>query len=367
MRTKFRTYQVLGFALVAVIGSLVMGSSSCDCDPASDGGAGDVCDNDGDCVSLGLGDCRHLFCETYARGGGVCTAGDRPDGTACNRTQDAMHECQAGACVPSAGGTGGGGMGGMGGIGGSGGNSCPEIDVPEPSDLTLKSEPRPAPGTGPQVSDDPNDWDQTNYLVNGDFEAQDVFSGGPPTDSGYWAFDQAWSAPSGQQGIPARGGNGRMLHFVSSSPNEQLRDVGSASEQIQLVDVSALTDTLIRDSRVQVEASAYFNRVAPDGELCRIDNSFGVFLAAYDGPMTSFPARISSTGDDPLGSVQATILADDNPAGWELATTTLTLPEGTTYFEVRLFVNENGFNDAGYPEFHGHYADDVRLTVRLLP
>ena len=43
------------------------------------------------------------------------------------------------------------------------------------------------------------------------------------------------------------------------------------------------------------------------------------------------------------------------------------LPQGTTNVEVRLYGIESIVNDAACPELHRHYADDARLTPRLLP
>ena len=100
-----------------------------------------------------------------------------------------------------------------------------------------------------------------------------------PNGTGYWAFDQAWSAPTGQQDIIAQSGS-RMLHFVASSTDGQAPQA-TASEQTQLVDVSALRE-LIDGGQVQVEASVYFNRVAAGGGES-IDNGFGIRVAAYDG------------------------------------------------------------------------------------
>lgn len=231
-------------------------------------------------------------------------------------------------------------------------NSCPDITVPAFGSLGLTTGPRPGPA--PPVPNDPGAWTGTNYLVNGDYE-QPVFAGGIPGTTGYWAFDQAWSAPTGQQGITAQGGS-RMLHFVSSSTDGTATVVGSASEQIQLVDVSALR-TLIDAGQVEVEAGTFFNRVAAGGCM-RIDNAFGIRVSAHAG----IPTDVNVD----LGFDQGNISADDNPASWQAGTAVLTLPVGTTHVAVRVFINEGvANNDPAYPEFHGHYADNSSLTVRL--
>ena len=113
---------------------------------------------------------------------------------------------------------------------------------------------------------------------------------------------------------------------------------------------------------MQVEASVYFNRVAAGG--CEsIDNGFGIRVAAYDGEPANFPVRI---GTDALDFAQTPVPADDDQSTWQPGTVQLTLPSGTTYVAVWIFINEGGFNDVAYPEFHGHYADNASLSVGLL-
>lgn len=232
-------------------------------------------------------------------------------------------------------------------------NSCPNITVPAFSSLGLKTGPR--PGAATPVPDNPAAWAGTNYLTDADFEGALVFAGGIPTGTGYWAFDQAWSAPTGQQGITAQDGS-RMLHFVSSSRDGTATATGTASEQIQLVDVSALR-TRIDAGQVEVEASAFFNRVAAEG-CTRIDNAFGIRVSAHAG----IPTDVNVD----LGFDQGNVTADDDPGGWQVGTATLVLPTGTTHVAVRLFINEGtANNDPVYPEFHGHYADNANLSIRL--
>jgi hypothetical protein len=231
-------------------------------------------------------------------------------------------------------------------------NSCPDIEVPPLGSLGLKAGPRPANAT--PVPDNPAAWAGTNYLADPGFEQQLVFQGGIPTGTGYWAFDQAWSAPSGQQGITAQAGS-RMLHFVSSSRDGTQSDVGTASEQIQLVDVSALR-TRIDAGQVAVQARAFFNRVAAGG-CTRIDNAFGIRVSAHAG----IPTDVNVD----LGFAQENVTADDDPGTWQSGLVLLTLPTGTTHVAVRIFINEGAANnDAAYPEFHGHYADGATLSVQ---
>ena len=384
MRTKSRTYHVLRLGVLAFVGRLTQqmmgrGHRAGYSDERRHRFGRSIADTKLlwpiACFVLGLAftgcrqegcefnsDCSSMTCPTGEKG--ICYLGGYDGVCECRPAFDGTGGSGGEGGTGGDGGTGG--MAGSGGSAGSGGggeaNSCPDIEVPEFASLGLKDRPR--PGSADPVPDDPDAWAGTNYLVDGDFEDERVFSGGVPTGSGYWAFDQAWSAES-QQGIPAQSGS-RMLHFVGSSPDGLLSEVGSASEQIQLVDVSALRSR-IDAGKVEVEASAYFNRVAAGDPPCLIDNSFGILLKAYDGEMADFPVRISSMENPALGSVQERVSADDDPETWgEPLAVTLILPPNTTYVEVRLYINEDGFNDAAYPEFHGHYADNASLTVRLV-
>lgn len=301
-------------------------------------------------------DTRDRECyNSFSSGDNVTLDADVSEGWAIERWESSLASDRAAACGTSR------QCGGMGVTGNATNivrlvlreaeNSCPNITVPPFSSLGLKTAPRPGPA--PPVPDNPTAWDGTNYLVDPDFEDQLVFSGSGPTATGYWAFDQAWSAPGGQQGITPHSG-GRMLHFVSSS-GDGTASTTTASEQIQLVDVSALR-TRIDAGQVEVEASAFFNRVAAGG-CTRIDNAFGIRVSAHIGIPTNFNVD--------QGFDQASITADDDPGTWQPATATLVLPPNTTHVSVRVFINEGAANnDLGYPEFHGHYADNTRLTVR---
>ncbi len=235
------------------------------------------------------------------------------------------------------------------------GSSCPNLT--DPPRGTLKTGPR-IPQARPAVADG-----STNHLFDPDFENGLVFAGGLPSSSGYWAFDQAWSAPSGQQGITAQGGN-RMLHFVSSVAHEgQPLDGTIASEVDQLIDVANLDAQLIDQGKIEVEASAWFNRADPQG-CSNMDSRFALLIQAYDGTMADYPTR---AGQGRLGVKQETLDSDGNPGTWQEVTATFVLPAGTKFFSVLLAAYENNFADPAFPEFHGHYADNASVIIRQLP
>ncbi|MGE0442009.1 MAG: hypothetical protein AB7S39_16090 [Gemmatimonadales bacterium] len=192
-----------------------------------------------------------------------------------------------------------------------------------------------------------------NLLANSSFSTS-VAVGGWPSGFGYWRGDEAARAPSAQQGIVPRTGDG-MLQLVSSAPTGPRADA-SAAEQMQFVDVSALAGD-IADGLVVASASAWFARV---GGCAAIDTRFNLILVAFDGEPAQANAKVSAGA-----WLERTVSALDVPlpATWQPATAVMRLPPGTTFVGVWLGAIENVANDATHPEFHGHYADDVALVL----
>jgi hypothetical protein len=60
-------------------------------------------------------------------------------------------------------------------------------------------------------------------------------------------------------------------------------------------------------------------------------------------------------------------MTDDDPGTWQKCEVRLLLPQGTDYVVVEIRAVENVVNDAQFPEFDGHYVDDVGLEVRTSP
>jgi len=129
---------------------------------------------------------------------------------------------------------------------------------------------------------------------------------------------------------------------------------GSVNSDMQhLLSVCDIPDVAAGLARAVVSAS--FNRVAGDAETDRL---FGLRLRAYSG----LPSSYDATGE--LAGSEVTLLSDSDPATWESAATSLDLPADTSFLAIWLYASEDVFNDGVAPEFDGHYADEVVLTVQ---
>jgi len=187
-----------------------------------------------------------------------------------------------------------------------------------------------------------------NLAINGGFETGGYMPG--TADFGYWGGDP-FEFVSASDGITPFEGN-RMLHFVYSS-HEPSR-TASRCDVRQFVDVSVFSE-LISTGNAVAYLSAYFNRVLGDSET---DTMFQLKIRAYSGD----PCEYSK-----LAESIPTFLSDGNPSTWEFGSATLALPAETDFIGIKVLAVENVFNDATDPEFDGHYADAVSLTIVHIP
>ena len=114
----------------------------------------------------------------------------------------------------------------------------------------------------------------------------------------------------------------------------------------QNIDISGIPDVAGKTATF----SAWFNRVAGDSQT---DDKFCVRIRAYNDSNAE------------LGLVTGCINTDSDIHTWEQASTTLSIPHGTTRLKIRLSASENVFNDGSDPEFDGHYADDAVLFIPM--
>jgi hypothetical protein len=212
-----------------------------------------------------------------------------------------------------------------------------------------------------------------------------------PEGFGYWRFDESLSVGA-QQGITPHSGE-RMLQFVGSSRDVTQFGSASASEQIQLVDVSALAER-IDAGEVRATASAWFARVVG---CLDTDDAFGVYLIAFDGEPATFAARWTNgvnaavaqgvsrdladmTGvdgwlrhrassfrhNDPADRISAASTPDEYDGdvfAWRRGEVIMEVPPQTRFLAVIMIALENVRNDTEFPELHGHYADDATLVL----
>jgi hypothetical protein len=199
-----------------------------------------------------------------------------------------------------------------------------------------------------------------NLVVNPGFETAESTSGGPPGSYGDWNGD--YSAIVGAtSGITPMDGGSYMLQFKGTSHSGS--GSGVASEMFQIIDISSY-QTLIASGNAEAAASAYFNRVAGDAQT---DTAFNIVLMAYDGSPDTFPSRWeSSTYSSALAYKDAGGISTDSLADtWQGLDITLNLPAATTFIVIDLYAAEDVHNDIPYPEFDGHFADNV--SVQIIP
>lgn len=199
-----------------------------------------------------------------------------------------------------------------------------------------------------------------NLVVNPGFETAEGTSGGLPNSfSDGWKGD--YSAIVGpNSGITPLEGS-KMLQFLGTSFN----DSGSTdtSDIFQIIDISSCQE-LIATGNAKAEASVYFNRVAGDAQT---DAKFAFVVMACDGLPSTFPSRFRTYGYDFALSYDWVIdfYSDSLPDTWEEVKINMDVPVNTTFLVVNIDAGETTYNDLNYPEFDGHFADNV--SVQIVP
>jgi parallel beta-helix repeat protein len=185
---------------------------------------------------------------------------------------------------------------------------------------------------------------------NSGFETDFANPSGSP-NYGFWmVYGQAEIVGTSDGIIPFEGS--RMLHFLD--PNNP----GSIASDIwQLIDISPFLEEISSGEAI-AEMSARFNRVLCDSQT---DTEFAIEIQAYAGSPAGFWGSA-----DKLASSSKSIFTDGAVATWELNATELVLPVNTEFVAIRLWANENIYND-GVGAFDGHYADDVTLNIVQKP
>ena len=196
-----------------------------------------------------------------------------------------------------------------------------------------------------------------NLMVNGSFETQENMLGGEPETYGDWEGD--WTEIVGaQNGITPADGS-QMLRFIYTlqwGPN----GVSGGSNLWQIIDVGAYAQQ-IAQGYATAQASVKFNRIFFDAET---DTQFDVRLGAYAGLPGSFPTQNENTE---LVQQFSSVFTDADLATWQLVTVELPLPRNTDFIAIALVAAENVQNDGSDPEFDGHYCDDVKVTITVVP
>ena len=198
----------------------------------------------------------------------------------------------------------------------------------------------------------------SNLVTNPDFETNESTTAPPgqyaSATPGDWQGDVT-DITAAQDGIIPFNGS-QMLHFINTEIDGP-RSGSVGSELLQSVDLGSFG---IDPSAQTLTArlTARFNRVTGDAQT---DTQFRVEMRAFSGDVTSFPTQIATASD--IARNSAIIVTDGDVATWEAALVELALPSNTDFVGFSIQSLENVVDDGSNPEFDGHYADAVSLTV----
>ena len=189
-----------------------------------------------------------------------------------------------------------------------------------------------------------------NLIVNGGFESGSAVAGNVPTTFATWQGDQSAYVAAENAITPPEGS--RMLRFIYTNAGGPGPTTNTA-QYFQNIDLSAFSAE-IASGNARLSASTLFNRVTG---TALTDTAFGFQLIAKSG---------TPSAPTTLASVSQVIFTDGLTNTWELASlSNFVLPPATTFVLFELDAFENIFNSGSDPEFDGHYADDVIVTLAV--
>ena len=198
-------------------------------------------------------------------------------------------------------------------------------------------------------------------LNNGGFEEGSGTNPlGWPSEFGIWSGDVTALVSASQGAVPYAGS--QMLHFISTGTTAGPTALGG-SETFQTVGLGSLSNE-INAGRVRVTVSGWFNRTAGDSET---DTEFQILITSHDGVAADFPEQV--VAETYLSRTYSNMFSDDDTATWEPLSAVMSLPAGTDFIGVDVAARENVHNDLlpPGPEFDGHFADSITLTVTVIP
>lgn len=191
-----------------------------------------------------------------------------------------------------------------------------------------------------------------NLIMNAGFE-QIVAAGTLPSLAGVWQGDATNTVPA-EGGIAPHSG-ASMLKFIATGAQASATLV--SSQMWQIVDLRAWS-TAIDAGGVRLDANAWFNRVTGGPTT---DRRFDLRVLAFDSTDAGVPTRYQANAALAVGTTSV----DTTGAVWQQGSLQLVLPPLTRVVLVEIYSYEDVLNDAQAPEFDGHYADDVVLTLSL--
>ena len=192
-----------------------------------------------------------------------------------------------------------------------------------------------------------SDHARAAVVVNPSFETLESIDSGASVGFGDWVGD-ASTILGPELGITPHDGT-RMLKFGATNGTAPSL---SSSDVFQLIDVSSYSAAILAGG-MMANASAFFNRVAGDAQT---DTRFFISLTAFSGGAGGYPSG-------QLATQFTEIFSDADTLSWEEAMVSLLLPTNTSYLSISVSASENIFNDNTSPEFEGHYADSLSLSI----
>lgn len=194
------------------------------------------------------------------------------------------------------------------------------------------------------------------FVVNNpSFETGVAVPGGPLSTA--WNFDNH-SFVTAQNGVTPAAGN-RMLKFLNTG---FAGPTGVVCDVFQIIDLTAPADqAMITGGSATLSASTLFNRVRdkPPSPVV-VDTQFRITL--YSATSFANAQALTTTGSNTVN-----LFSDPNLLTWEPINCAMPLPASTQWAVLHLAAIENVVDDNVALEFHGHYADDVRMTLTPSP
>lgn len=201
-------------------------------------------------------------------------------------------------------------------------------------------------------------------VVNGDFEQDDPLSArGVPTVFGLWSGDHA-AIVGAEQGVVPHGGR-RMLRFLRSDSLLSGSHVGPPNSNLfQIVDLRPYRSQVLT-GRARLSWSAWFEAVRmAETEGMR----FTAGLWAFSGEPALLPENWSRHLYLETAKSSRVVRLDSSAPGWRKVEGAMILPPEADFVVIEL----KAMAAPGQPEdrpfvFPGAYADDVQLTLSIVP
>ena len=195
--------------------------------------------------------------------------------------------------------------------------------------------------------------------IQGDFEPNDVIlNAGIPTQAGHWSGDTC-KIVGPEQGITPYSGQGMLKFLETSAPKDRPRSLMGASQQWRIIPLDKIRHQ-VRQGYGSLDMSVYFNRVATKSN--RRDVMQGLSVHAFRGEPGS-----AEPFERHIQSLNTRINTDNDPKSWERAELHFNIPSQADYLVIELRTAIDISSGIYISQFEGHYADDLKISIRIGP